>query len=644
MKFLKRLTVWLVLIVNVTVWYGPSAHASLKDTLAELGGGIKTNDAGRYSSSTRNVQTMGGMSMRFPVRGSTISLIAITPAGYSVGCGGISAWFGGFSYVNGDQVKQWLTKLGQGAVAYAFKMAIKALCPICEAVLATLEKLAQFAAKLSMDACSAGTMLAAQAGDMFSTKSQEAKRPVCGKMVTGQNKSDDMISAMDSFCSNLNTAGKAIDEFKRTKTDPNDPSVSLDWGLGNQTWLVLRGMRLAGKEAIAGATTKNTAGSASAEPYYPRLWHGHLLMNMVGAYVRSADGTATQCDASGGKWIPSVSGATTGSGSSTSTSSTSTSSTSAGDKTKPVKEDPGCYYPPTLTAKSLWGFMMCGGREVTLPSTDASNTVVLAANSPSSTAQLPAGLGKAVADYCKAMASSDTSDMWACAKKSTGGAASSGTVSGDSPYADELCAEPTTVPYVTLKKELLGNSSDDGYILYVFGLLADAVTRIVNNQALSAEQIALMDRTSYPVYQLLATAAVYPDAAMASVTELSVIIAQALVMDELRLMSNSLGKASAMKTAAGAEVTSRILTALTSINDFNAQSLSITRTETDLQTKLYAHISEINKRIQNSVLGPNLLANERLATSLAKRVTKLPQTPPPASGTPSASATSTSKE
>lgn len=613
MTFWKRLAVWLVLLLNVTVWYGPVAHAGLKETLAELGGGVKTNSAGRYSSSARNVQTLGGMSMRFPVRGSNISLIAINPPGYAIGCGGISAWFGGFSYVNGEQVKQWLTKLGQGAVAYAFKMAIKALCPICEAVLATLEKLAQFAAKLSMDSCSAGQLLATKAGSLFSKDGQDPKRDVCGKVVTGENKSDDMLAAMNTFCTNIDQAAVEIENFKNTKLDKDDAATSYDMGIGNQTWLILRGMRLAGPEATVGAT----------DSYYPRLWHGHLLMNMVGSYVT---------------------GATCANGQSTTGTPSTDSPTPAAsaDKQKPAPAAKGCMYFPTITAKTLWGFMMCGTPD---SGSDASPALAAAqqmqnalegplkpgedkanAASQETTQKTLMGVSAAVKDYCSKLAPQKASEVYACPVKGAGGDVSN--------YNDKECKEPVPVDIGKLKKALLGAKADDGYILYVHSLLTDAVGRIASNQALTGEQIALMDRTSYPVYQLLATAAVYPDAALTSVSELSVIIAQALVMDELRLMSNSLGKVGVLRSADGSDILTRILHALTSLNDYNALALSVTRTETDLQAKLYAHIAEINKRIQNSVLGPNLVANERLASTLVKRAGKLSDSKPAANTPP----------
>lgn len=591
-SWLKKFTVWFVLLVNITVWYGPLAHAGLKDTLTELGGSLSTQSSGRYSSSARNVSTMGGMTMRFATRGSSVTLISIQPPSYSVGCGGISAWFGGFSFVTGKQVEQWIRTIAQGATAFVVKMAIKALCPICEAVLATIEKLAQFAAKLSMDGCAAGQALASQAIDAFSDSTKDKTRSMCGKEVANSGKSSDLLDAMDTFCNNIDKAAKNLNDAKNKLFDKNDPAGELSMAQGNQTWLVLRAMNLAGPETNP-STTPNTRG-----------WHGYLLMNMIGAYAQGDGVTSATC---GG-----------------------TSKTLAGDTTEGSQKSTGCAYLSTINASVLWGALMCGdSAKSPMPSTLAGQTsgsmVKTKQNTEtgaiiSETVTMSSEVYQQLQEYCKGLATDNASlanDLWVC----SGDADADGTV--ESSRFPRKCINMQKESFSDLRKALLGDTADNGYILYVYELLLKGVAAIRTGDELPKELIALLDRTPYPIYQLLTVSAVYPDATLASLASLSLIIGQALVTDEIRQLTNSVSRSSSLRGAFGDEMSKRMLDALTKINDHNVNVTRTINSEADLQTKLYAQIRDLNRRMQQRVLGPTLLANEKMATTLAGKAKAL---------------------
>lgn len=599
-SWFKKFTVWLVLLVNITVWYGPLAHAGLKDTLTDLGGSVTTQSSGRFSSSARNVATMGGMSMRFSTRGASVTMISITPPSYSVGCGGISAWFGGFSFVTGKQVEQWIRTIAQGATAFVVKMAIKALCPICEAVLATVEKLAQFAAKLSMDGCAAGQALASMAEKAFSDSTKDKTRSVCGREVAKGGKSSDLLDAMDSFCNDIGKADKQLTEAKNKLFNKNDPAGELAYEQGNQTWLILRAMNLAGPEALPSDTTApNTRG-----------WHGYLLMNLVGAYTQGDGITEAVCKDSKGSTV-------TGDGTSATGTATETGKAS------------GCYYAPKLSGSALWGALMCGdSAKSSIPSSiaglDSGSMNVVKQDQKTgelskTTKTMSSAVYEQLQDYCKGLGTDNVSmdsTLWVC----DGTQESDGATNARFPLK---CINMTEKSFADLRKELLGSNADNGYVLYVYELLLGGVQSVAAGEALKPELIALLDRTPYPIYQLLTASAVYPDAALASMASLSLIIGQSLVTDEIRQLNNAIGKSGVVRTAKGTEMTMRIMEALKAINDHNVNVTRTINIEADLQTKMYTQIRDLNRRMQQSVLGPNLLANEKMATTLTSRAINL---------------------
>jgi hypothetical protein len=595
LNLFKKIVIWITLLVNITVWSTPVAYAGLKDTLTQLGASVSSQSSGRYSSSARNVQTMGGMSMRFATRGSSVTFISIQPPGYSVGCGGISAWFGGFSFVTGKQVEQWIRTIAQGATAFVVKMAIKALCPICEAVLATIEKLAQFAAKLSMDGCAAGQALAAMAVDSFSDKTKDKTRSVCGKEVTKSGQAADILEAMDSFCNSVSDADKKLTKAKEKLFNKDDPAGELTYEQGNQTWLVLRGMNLAGPEAAPDPTTGVSV----------RGWHGYLLLNMIGANTQGDGDTVAACVAAGGTQ-----------GTQTDTVGTSN------------PKESGCTYLPKASASSIWGALMCGNTDKTkMPTSlaDQSATGSMLTNVEKTVGDkkvvdtevvsVGSAVFKSLSEYCQGLSGNtvtSTGSLWVCDGK-------------DEPDVDNKdfprkCINMREENWSDVRARLLGSESDDGYLLYVYTLLFQGVNSVVKGEALKPELIALLDRTPYPVYQLLTVAAVYPDAALTSIGSLSLLIGQSMVTDEIRRLSTSLAQTGALRTTSGAQVSMRISDAIKNINEHNVNVTRAINTEADLQTKMYTQIRDMNRRIQQSVLGPNLLANEKLAATLSSRV------------------------
>ena len=101
-----------------------------------------TSPPGAYQGQTRNAYTGGSLELRF--QNQQMSLFSISPPRLSVGCGGIDAYLGGFSYGSLDRYVTLLTQLGTGAVlGYAFQLAMKFICPDCADVLNKLEAAAR---------------------------------------------------------------------------------------------------------------------------------------------------------------------------------------------------------------------------------------------------------------------------------------------------------------------------------------------------------------------------------------------------------------------------------------------------------------------------------------------------------------------
>ena len=204
------------------------------------------NKPGHFQSGARHIFSAGGVDVRMPR--TQVSLFSITPPSISAGCGGVSAYFGGFSFISGEQIQALVKNIAQGAVGFVIHLAIKTLCPMCEAVIELMQKLAQAAAKMSMDSCAIGEQLGQMIGDKMGLKPPpDFARNVCGQDITApsSNNSDDFLGTLDGICKSVEGAFKKIQEGIMGKPEGparTDEAMKKAHVFGNQTWQALKAL------------------------------------------------------------------------------------------------------------------------------------------------------------------------------------------------------------------------------------------------------------------------------------------------------------------------------------------------------------------------------------------------------------------
>lgn len=484
----KILTFFMALVVGLqplTASAGDLGQAF--GNLMGSGAAVSTNKGGNYTSGARNVFVGGGVELRFPRSNAT--LFSIAPPAFSAGCQGISAHFGGFSFISGDQIEQLVKNIAQGAPGLIINMVIKALCPMCEAVLQNMQKLAQFAAKTNMDSCRIATNLAAQLGEGLFGKSmggQDSVAAACGVRSSSVNADSGWGEANRTVCKDMETAVNNLQGWwndiekgmygtggqpgdgggtggggNKQKQSTDGERCSL--GLGNCAWLVLAQMY----------PDKNNM----MEAYGKRL----MLMNLMGTTLMSK-------------------GATCG-------------SAAVGEEKTTIDDDVpviSVQCLPKMDARTAVGLFMCGNG-------DGINT-----------AKDPLWV-----NYCGALFN-----------KANGGVDPVAAIKGiqlmDCSSLDPAVAS-TDERYKkceTLKMSTVGELpaliSGRGFLKEVQDLLTEAVSRVrANNIAMGEGDtgkkiIALINMAPYPLYQAINAAAVYPEAGQQLVDSLSLLVADHL--------------------------------------------------------------------------------------------------------------------
>lgn len=283
------------------------------------GAAVSVNEPGRYQSGARNSFIAGGLEMRVPRSTNVPQLFSVTPPRITAGCGGISAHFGGFSFISGAEFEALLQSIASGAaLGFVSMLVLKTLCPQCEAVVQFLKTLAQQAARLAKNSCEFGKNLA-QSFLSGMGGSQGSPETVCGTTVSAEGGSADFLSAVNDACKSVTSA---VDSLLGVAAESGNPesqdSVKCKVGAGNQTWQRLRVFDSGG-----------LPGSAAADESYKRRI---ILMNLLGAEL-GVGGEDTPAEIKCDKETI---------------------------KDGPNEATPVTFCPPRLEVDVLMGYFMCG--------------------------------------------------------------------------------------------------------------------------------------------------------------------------------------------------------------------------------------------------------------------------------------------
>src|SRR5699024_8110800 len=99
----------------------------------------------------RGVITGGRFSLR--TEAMNVEILSIIPPSYQAGCGGIDLFGGSFSFISLDRFIQLLRSIAANAPAYAFRMAMQAMCPSCDQIMQEMQSIIQKLNGLTVSAC-----------------------------------------------------------------------------------------------------------------------------------------------------------------------------------------------------------------------------------------------------------------------------------------------------------------------------------------------------------------------------------------------------------------------------------------------------------------------------------------------------------
>lgn len=164
----------LALTTAVTVLSPPAAHCAdwTSDFYNSVGSAKNITTGQAITSGGRQGYAGGSVTWRTPNK--NFQPFQVTPPSFNIGCSGIDAYKGSFSYL-GDNFKNALESLGNSSTltAFAWELAMRTVSPEIQATLDVLNDVAQKINAININSCNAGKVAADALVDRFTDKEKK---------------------------------------------------------------------------------------------------------------------------------------------------------------------------------------------------------------------------------------------------------------------------------------------------------------------------------------------------------------------------------------------------------------------------------------------------------------------------------------
>lgn len=586
----QLVTIFLMVSLPILALYPAEAQAmSAGSAFNSLLGNVDTSSTtpGYYQTEARGAFVAGGFNVHFA--NNNFQLINITPPSFSAGCGGISMFFGGFSFISGAQFSALVQNILQAAIGYAIQLAIQTLCPACEAVLQVLQKAAQMANSLANNTCQMAQDIVNKGASMLGlpglsgSNTDESQTGNATKKGSSGQCADEVSSSGNGsgFLSSLNSgicqfAASAQAEITKLDTQIGGAGETAQADkqsneFGNLTYEALRSAGVSSWESI------------------------DVLMSLVGTAIVSPPASCV--------------GSTSCSGSTSD-------------------------YKPLFAAginKHLRGLVLdylCGMTNSAALVNEGQSTgdesFCQNLAGTTGTNATPEGavwqtLQGTKVYYCVGVANSPAVN-WP-----TSGI--SGMLTGTMGDCTNVQSAPLDLVAINAEGTNEQNTnwssySQQGFLVYVSQTLQTAVNDVANNQPLAPSAIQLIQEAPFPLYQVIDLAAVYPTTATQLVDAASQTIALLLAERMLvEVMDNVMDATQISNQNAHTVSLAGAMNVLSSIREQQAAVTQRALTLNSYELQMMSEVRQIQRLIQDQVMQQGIMGNEQYSQALMSGLT-----------------------
>lgn len=148
-------------------------NSDLNNYFNKLGFEGNATGAAAWQGQAAGYMTGGNLFLRSPVK--QMQVMSFSPPSLNAGCGGIDAYLGAFSFINSDQLQQFVKNLMANAQGYFFDLALQTVAPELKDAKDYLQKLAADMNSMNISSCQAAQGII---GGLW-PKTQVSQQKVC---------------------------------------------------------------------------------------------------------------------------------------------------------------------------------------------------------------------------------------------------------------------------------------------------------------------------------------------------------------------------------------------------------------------------------------------------------------------------------
>ncbi|MGL4355096.1 MULTISPECIES: conjugal transfer pilus assembly protein TraH [Aeromonas] len=209
------------------------AHADVNSDLnhffGKLGFESNTTMPHAWQGQAAGYASGGSFYMRTAVK--QVQLVSIQVPSLNAGCGGIDAYLGAFSHINGDQLQRFVKQIMGNAAGYFFDLALQTTVPEMKQAKDFLQKLASDVNSMNMSSCQAAQGIV---GGLW-PKTAVSQQKICQDIAGEQNLFSDWAASRQG-CTLGGQYGSVTDKASAKMKDQVLKNKNLMWeSLGKNT-------------------------------------------------------------------------------------------------------------------------------------------------------------------------------------------------------------------------------------------------------------------------------------------------------------------------------------------------------------------------------------------------------------------------
>lgn len=169
MPRIKPLLVLCAALLTVTPAASADVNSDMNQFFNKLGFASNTTQPGVWQGQAAGYAYGGSLYARTQVK--NVQLISMTLPDINAGCGGIDAYLGSFSFINGEQLQRFVKQIMSNAAGYFFDLALQTTVPEIKTAKDFLQKMASDINSMNLSSCQAaqGILLMALWGPLSGT-------------------------------------------------------------------------------------------------------------------------------------------------------------------------------------------------------------------------------------------------------------------------------------------------------------------------------------------------------------------------------------------------------------------------------------------------------------------------------------------